>query len=444
MKQILKIIRKKKTFFSLILGCILLITVSINKLNAQPMTTAEISEKIVNIEKKWENSYESFFQRDFKSFSLTALDIEKKITKLSEDTGQQTAVIWIATEAEKLTLFLITPHQQPIVKVIEEASSKQVIQLSRKYREELNNYFLHPKSNYYLQISQKLYQWLIKPLEQELQEQKIDTIMFCIGPGLRTLPFAALHDGEQFLIEKYNLTRISAFNLTPFDNKKNIETKVLAMGSSEFKNHNPLPGVETELKIITSNLWEGISILNEDFTLSNLKFLLQQGIFQIVHLATHADFRANSPEQSYIQLSDAKLNLDEIAKLDWQKSPVELLVLSACNTAIGDQKSEFGFAGLSIQAGVKSALASLWEVSDVGTLALMSQFYQQLKINPITAEALRQAQIAMLRGRVRLEEGELRNSTINIPLPPALVKEENINLSHPYYWSGFSLIGNPF
>jgi CHAT domain-containing protein len=131
-------------------------------------------------------------------------------------------------------------------------------------------------------------------------------------------------------------------------------------------------------------------------------------------------------------------------QLRWNNPPVELLVLSACQTAIGDKNAELGFSGLAVQAGVKSAVASLWEVSDEGTLGLMVEFYRDLKTAPIKAEALRQAQIAMLKGQVRLEEGQLHNSRGSISLPPALAALENENLSHPYYWAAFIVVGSPW
>jgi CHAT domain-containing protein len=131
-------------------------------------------------------------------------------------------------------------------------------------------------------------------------------------------------------------------------------------------------------------------------------------------------------------------------QLRWNDPPVDLLVLSACQTAIGDKDAELGFAGLAVQAGVKSVLASLWSVSDEGTLGLMTEFYRDLKTAPIKAEALRQAQLAMLKGQVRLEAGQLHSLRGSISLPPALAALENENLSHPYYWAAFTVIGSPW
>lgn len=217
------------------------------------------------------------------------------------------------------------------------------------------------------------------------------------------------------------------------------------MGASEFEDQSPLPAVPLEVDTITGSLWSGVSFLNSGFTLDNLRFQRQQRPFGIVHLATHGDFRSGDPSNSYIQFWNEKLELDRIRQLRLNDPPAELLVLSACRTALGDESAELGFAGLANQLGVKSVLASLWYVSDEGTLGLMTEFYSQLRVAPIKADALRQAQIAMLRGQVRLENGELVESDNDrVPLPSSLAALGDRDLSHPFYWSAFTMIGNPW
>jgi CHAT domain-containing protein len=222
------------------------------------------------------------------------------------------------------------------------------------------------------------------------------------------------------------------------------------MGASEFKDQNPLPAVPVELSEIVSGAWRGQRFLNEQFTLDNFKALNRQQHFNIIHLATHGEFQPGDLSNSYIQFWNSKLSLVQLRKvsqeLGWNAAntvPVELLVLSACRTALGDEQAELGFAGLAVNAGVKSALASLWYISDAGTLALMNEFYTQLSVTGNKVEALRQAQLAMLKGQVRLEGGLLRGSDLQlIPLPPKIAALGNLNLSHPYFWSAFTLIGN--
>ncbi|MGF1493868.1 MAG: CHAT domain-containing protein [Microcoleaceae cyanobacterium] len=310
----------------------------------------------------------------------------------------------------------------------------------------------------YLAPAQQLYQWMVQPVEEVLKAKKIDTILFCTGPGLRALPMAALHDGQQFLVEKYSPVRIPAFNLINLSQTNLKQARVLAMGASEFAQQTPLPAVPVELETIVqsnnlatqqptpivANQWPGRSFLNQSFTLNNLTAQVASDDFGIVHLATHAEFQPGAPENSYIQLWDEKLRLDQVNQIGWDNPPMELLVLSACRTAIGDREVELGFAGLALYSGVKSALASLWYVSDTGTLALMSEFYQQLRTAPTKSAALQKAQIAMLSGKVRVEKGELLSSRGEVALPPDLAGSSTTNLSHPFYWAGFNLIGTPW
>jgi len=245
-------------------------------------------------------------------------------------------------------------------------------------------------------------------------------------------------------VENYSISRIPAFNLIEKDYVGLQNSPVLAMGASEFTDLNPLPAVPVEIKTIAQELWQGKVFLNETFTLQNLKAQLASQDYKIVHLATHAEFQPGAPSNSFIQFWDSKLKLDRMRSIDWNRTPIELLVLSACKTAVGDKDAELGFAGLALQAGVKSAIASLWQVSNAGTLALMTEFYQHLQTAPIKAEALRQAQIAMIEGKVRLEGGELRGSNRGLSLPPALAKLGNENLRHPYYWAAFTMISSPW
>ncbi|NJP21177.1 MAG: CHAT domain-containing protein [Hydrococcus sp. CRU_1_1] len=398
-----------------------------------------LSNLIYGVEGKWEDQYEAYFQEDFESLSMKPRQISQKLLEISEETGKRTAVLWLLPQPEALNAFLITPGKEPIGKQIREANERSLAIVTQEFVEKVSNL-----ANNYLPSSQLLYKWLITPIEPDLQAEKIDTLITCLGVGLRTLPLAALHDGEHFLIEKYNLTRIPGFNLSPITYTNLSDAKVLAMGATEFKNQAPLPGVEVELSAIGPNPWQGVTILNQDFTVANLQAQRQQESFEIIHLATHADFVPGIPRNSYIQFFDRKVTLDRLNRLQLNDPPVELLVLSACQTAVGDRDAEMGFAGLALQSGVKSVLASLWYVSDAGTLALMSEFYQQLKTIPFKADALRQTQLALLQGRVYLQQGELVNSRGEIALPSVLANTKENNLSHPFYWASFSLIGSPW
>jgi CHAT domain-containing protein len=217
------------------------------------------------------------------------------------------------------------------------------------------------------------------------------------------------------------------------------------MGASDFRALQPLPAVPIEIDTI-GQLWAGQEFLNETFTRQNLVQQRRQTPFQIVHLATHAEFKPGAANNSYIQLWNEQLNLDDVHTLGWDAPAVDLLVLSACRTAVGNAEAELGFAGLAVAAGVKSAMASLWAVNDVGTLALMSEFYHRLRDTRIKSEALRTAQSAMLNGETRIESGQLFSGEdrLAVPLPPEIPIPWNVDFSHPYYWSGFTMIGSPW
>ena len=222
------------------------------------------------------------------------------------------------------------------------------------------------------------------------------------------------------------------------------------MGASEFSQYDPLPAVPVELSLIAEQSTDGTVILNRDFTLDNLKANSQDQSHQILHLATHADFQSGKDSNAYIQLWEEKMGFEDLRGLGWtQEDPIELLVLSACRTALGDIEAELGFAGLAVNTGAKSVLASLWYVSDGGTLNLMGDFYRHLRDPDVTikAEALRRAQIAMIRQERQGEEfwHEITQSADLDPASQAFLQGfGDRNFSHPYYWSAFTLVGSPW
>jgi len=346
-----------------------------------------------------------------------------------------------AQDTDQLEMILVTADGKPLRRPVAGASRQRVMAVARQFLQEITDP-RKVRTTSYLPTAQQLYRWLIAPIEAELVTKEIRNLAVIADTGLRFLPLAALHDGKQFLVEKYSLGLMPSLSLTDTKFISLKQSRVLAMGASQFKEQAPLPAVPTELAVITHDISQGRSFLNQDFTLSNLQSQRQQEL--IVHLATHGEFQPGAIGNSFIQLWDSRLRLEQLRQLGWNNPPVELLVLSACRTALGNDQAELGFAGFAIQSGIKSVLASLWYVSDEGTLGLMTEFYRQLQIAPIRSEALRQAQIAMLQGKVGIQNGQLRSSHGEvITLPPELVVN-NRPLSHPYYWAAFTLIGSPW
>ncbi len=296
----------------------------------------------------------------------------------------------------------------------------------------------------YLPAAQRLHDWLIAPIEPMLQQQGIRHLAFVLPAGMRTLPLAALHDGSRFLVERYSLGIMPSLGLTSLDYRDVRSTQVLAMGASTFVTQPELPAVPLELRTIAEKLWPGRFFLNQGFTPEAVVSSRQRQPYGILHLATHGEFRAGDPSNSYIQFWDRRLGLDQLSSLSLSEPPLDLLVLSACRTALGSREAELGFAGLAVQAGVNTAMASLWRVDDVGTAGLMTEFYARLRRQPLRAEALRQAQIAMLRGEIAVEAGQIAWSEGVLPLPPQLADENRGPLSHPFYWAAFTLVGSPW
>ena len=399
-------------------------------------------------------------------------DIAEKLYEMWQLTGRKPVFIYLSAQSNQLEAFMILPKAPDVAnstsrliaskentiaqtqdfivrRAVPEVSRDILLAMSRRFRSQVTNI---RRQRSFLQPAQQLYEWIIAPLEKELEANEVDILVFSMDSGLRSLPFAAFYDGEQFLVEKYGMAIVPSFGLADISYTDMRQTSVIAMGASEFSDseQNPLPAVPIELQNIVNRDWQGKSFLNQEFTLENFTRQNQQQQFGIIHLATHGEFQKGKLDNSYIQFFDQRLTMpqfrqiaDELGWISAEVSPIELLVLSACRTALGDEGAELGFAGLAVEAGVKSALASLWYVSDLGTLALMSEFYQQLNQTPIKAEALQRTQSAMIKGEVRFDSGQLRLSNGElISLPPELAQQDDFVLSHPYFWSAFVLIGN--
>jgi CHAT domain-containing protein len=390
-------------------------------------------------------------RRDLRTFSA----LQQKIVMRARPTGTNPAMLYTFARERQLDLVLVPSEGEPIYESIREANRENLMQVVQEFRREITD----PKRRFttsYRSSAKQLYEWIIAPLEEQLKARDIDTLIFSMDEGLRGIPVAAFYDGDRFLVERYAIALIPSLNLTDLSYKPLEDAEILAMGASQFTARPPLHAVPVELSSITEE-WPGESFLNQTFTLDNLKNKRDAEQYQIIHLATHAEFLPGEPSNSYIQFWDTTLPVYKIRELDWHEPPVELLVLSACRTAIGDNQAELGFAGLAVQAGVQSALASLWYISDEGTVALMNEFYHQLNQKlpnegeesgrvAIKAEALRYAQMAMIEGEWQIESGRLIGMMPReeIPRPPALSQLDNENLQHPYYWAAFIIVGSPW
>lgn len=273
-----------------------------------------------------------------------------------------------------------------------------------------------------MQLSQKVYSWLIEPAEADLSKNGIKTLAFVLDGSLRNIPMAALFDGKQYAIEKYNIALTPGLQLLPSQGLAVGELEAVVAGVSESnQGFSPLPGVQEEVTEISARLSTQL-LLDQEFTNVNLQKQLQKTSASIVHLATHGQF-GSTPEDTFILTWKDRIQVNELESLLRSRetsrvTPIELMVLSACQTAQGDDRAVLGMAGMAVRSGARSTIATLWSVKDQSTTRLIDEFYQQLVQSPSgvnKAEALRQAQLA-------------------------LIDSEDFN--HPFYWSPFVLVGN--
>ncbi|MDJ0734766.1 MAG: CHAT domain-containing protein [Nostocaceae cyanobacterium] len=276
------------------------------------------------------------------------------------------------------------------------------------------------------QPAQKLYKWLISPIEPVLAGTNAKTIIYAPDGQLRYIPLAALHNGKQWLAQKYRVNNITALSITDF-NQQPQSVKILAgafskgnydvkVGSRTLK-YGGLPFAAKEVDNVTATFPGSTKLLNSEFTEPETTKRISN--YSILHFATHAAFVTGTPENSFILFGDGKAASLNDLRL-WNLSNTDLVVLSACETGLGGQLGNgieiLGFGYVMEEAGAKAAIASLWQVSDEGTQTLMNAFYAILKQEKLSkAEALQKAQMTLI---------------------------PNIIYEHPYYWAGFILIGN--
>ena len=271
-----------------------------------------------------------------------------------------------------------------------------------------------------LPLSQKLYNWLLRPAEADLAKSGVKTLVFVPDGILRNLPMAVLHDGQQYLIEKYSIALNPGLQLLHPKSLQGKRLKALTAGLTEGRlNFPPLENVTVELNEIQATLPSEI-LLDQDFTTTTLQERLATADFPIIHLATHGQFSSKA-ENTFILAWDRAINvieLDEIlqSRTTTTQIGIDLFVLSACQTATGDNRATLGLAGVAVKAGANSTLATLWSVSDRATASFMSQFYRELTQTNLTrSEALRHTQ------RTFLEKPEFQ---------------------HPFFWAPYTLVGN--
>jgi CHAT domain-containing protein len=334
-------------------------------------------------------------------------------TSVLDFIATDTAIIYPVVFKDRLEL-LVTLSNTGIKQYSIDISSDKLNENIQKFR----NYLEKRTTTQFKQYAKNLYDIIIKPIEQDLEKNSIKSLVIVPESFLRTIPLAALFDGSKFLVEKYAISVTPGLTLTDPQKFETKNISVLIGGITESVEGFPaLPAVNEEVKAI-NNLYSSVILKDHAFTKKNIEDNLTKKEFSVVHIASHGLFEGNI-NNTFILAYDGRISLTDLQDLMfiniYRDKPIELLTLSACDTAAGDERAALGLAGIAIKAGARSAFATLWEVSDIATSQIVANFYKNLSGGNSKSESLRKAQIA-------------------------LINDENFN--HPYYWSPFLIIGN--
>jgi CHAT domain-containing protein len=337
----------------------------------------------------------------------------KKTRQLDSALSPGTVAIYPVVLEDRIVLLMTFTSGMEAVTVIisEEQFNAEVAAFRRKLEKRT--------TREYLVHARQLYDWLIRPIESSLHSHDIKTIVLVPGGALRTIPIAALHDGESFLVEKFASATTPGLELTDPRPIVREDIRILMSGlTAPTSGFGALPYVEDELDAI-QELYDSHRLQDESFLKTEFRSSLEGNDYAVVHIASHGKFDAET-SNSFLLTYDGQLKLDELERYmsvsRYRENPVELLTLSACQTAAGDNRAALGLAGVAVKAGARSALATLWAINDHASAELVTEFYRQLQDDSRTkARALQLAQNKMLQDQ---------------------------RYRHPGYWSAFLLIGN--
>lgn len=369
--------------------------------------------------------------KDIDALQLTELEnflscnLTQTFTLGESQPDTSTAIIYPIILPDQVAVIVRLPQSNELRFHRVSISETEVTQILTQLRQQTENRYRSPL---FLERAEQLYDWLIRPFEEILAQQQIKTLVFVSDGALRNVPMAVLYNGERFLIEDYGLALSPGLQLPESKPLSQIRLDAIAFGLSDirpdFEPHQgfaPLINVETELAAIKTQV-SSRQFLNRDFTTSNLQTLIGGDRSPVVHLATHGQF-SSDPNETFLLAWDRRITLNDFGQILQRQTTsdttdIELLILSACKTASGDNRATLGLAGVAIQAGALSTIASLWFVDDRSTAVLMTRLYEILgnSTEQLTrADALRQAQLSLLH---------------------------TPGYQGPFYWAPYVLVGN--
>lgn len=397
-----------------------------NRSSQEELELSAIKAQLVTVNQ----NYASFLDSLNDSLGpVTAKTVDQESNMMIDiaDLGSDTAAIVTLSGAEKLHTIFVTSHGR--IAFSSPIGAKELGTKIISFRELLKN----PDTNEYLPLAQELYQHIIKPLEEELKSGGFTTILWMLDGALRLLPLASLHDGTQFLAER--LQNVCITTKSKIGLQHHQQWNGLGMGVTRgYEGHASLPSVKDELDGIIceagkgniNGILPGEILLDDEFTRQAMESHLEEG-FKAVHFASHFELNPFNETLSYLLLGDgSKIRMDELRCLPTLFKGVDLVAFSACSTGLGTASTSGrevdGIGYLGEMQGAKTVMATLWPVEDKSTSLLMREFYKLREEGMTKGEALRQAQLSLLRGKFTSEDGH--------------------DFTHPYFWAPFILIGN--
>lgn len=362
-----------------------------------------------------ENYKKTQFDRIFLNARCDTLlgDMAVSIEEVIQNLDAETSVIYMIPTDDRIELMAC--FKGGVVAINEVPVSLKGL------KETCNDLFMDcktvdPNTNFDTTIAKSLYDLLIRPIEGELSQRGIKKLALIPQGPLGNVPFGALHDGKAFLIESFAISEIPNITLLKSDDSGSKQSRVLIGGLTD----QDLQYVQSEIDGINKYFPSTSQLSGKDFSVEELKSLISQNRFNVIHFATHAFF-GGSPDNTYFKTNGENLYGSEFAELLYSnvlsETPLDLLTLSACQTAVEDENTGAGLANIAIQSGARSVIATRWNVNDESISLLMQEFYRAWKQEGLSkTEALQKAQIFIL-------------------------KNERFD-GHPVHWAPTVLIGN--
>lgn len=354
---------------------------------------------------------DKFFQEACLSDKFVAID------EVVDRDSSNTAIFYPIVLENQTEVILKLPKQQ----LIRRTSSINNKKLEGMVTELLESVYEPEvsKEKRFLELSQELYNLLIKPVQTELKNSGVNTLVFIPDSSLRSVPFAALYNGQEYLVERYAVSLSLGLQLFTPKPLVGQQLNALAAGLTKKPGLPNLPKVKEELDLMKEMGVATTVLLDEEFKKQALENKINEKPFRVVHLATHGQFSSQA-EKTYIETVDGRINVSQLdsllkSRVEQRPEPIELLVLSACETASGDNRAALGLAGVALRAGARSTVASLSAITDDSTVVFVGEFYRELLAGKSIAQSVQLAQLKLLK---------------------------DPNYSRPLYWSPYVLVGN--